>query len=118
LRENGRKASVRVGERKKPPPVFFPKGLKAKRSLSSTPDACPIGCLQAKPVVIGTALSYTHAMDNRDLHICPFCGEQPGNLMMVKIFCSNEECAIFDIPIDLEKWNRRAHAMNSGATEV
>lgn len=47
-------------------------------------------------------------MENPALHTCPFCGEPPGNLMMVKAFCANEECAIFDIPIDVEKWNRRA----------
>jgi hypothetical protein len=42
------------------------------------------------------------------LHTCPFCGREPGNLMMVKAFCANEECPIFDLPIDIEKWNRRA----------
>jgi hypothetical protein len=26
---------------------------------------------------------------------------------MVKVFCSNEECAIFDLPIDAHKWNGR-----------
>lgn len=38
---------------------------------------------------------------------CPFCGKEPGNLLMVKIYCTNEVCAIFDIPVDIGKWNRR-----------
>jgi len=56
-------------------------------------------------------------MENAALHSCPFCGEPPGNLMMVKAFCSNEECAIFDIPIDVEKWNRRASILSAEAAE-
>jgi hypothetical protein len=38
---------------------------------------------------------------------CPFCGKEPGNLLMVKIYCANDDCAIFDIPVDIGKWNRR-----------
>gem|GEM_PF-2031755 len=38
---------------------------------------------------------------------CPFCGQEPGNLLMVKIYCANDDCAIFDIPVDIGKWNRR-----------
>jgi len=56
-------------------------------------------------------------MENSVLHNCPFCGGQPGNLMMVKAFCANDKCAIFDIPIDVEKWNRRASALASEAEE-
>ncbi len=26
---------------------------------------------------------------------------------MVKIYCANDDCAIFDIPFDIGKWNRR-----------
>jgi hypothetical protein len=52
-------------------------------------------------------------MENPALHMCPFCGEEPGNLMMVKAFCANEECAIFDIPIDVAKWNRRASLLSA-----
>jgi len=26
---------------------------------------------------------------------------------MVKIYCANDDCAIFDIPVDIGKWNRR-----------
>lgn len=52
-------------------------------------------------------------MEDAALHSCPFCGHEPGNLMMVKAFCANEECAIFDIPIDVEKWNRRASLVSA-----
>jgi len=38
---------------------------------------------------------------------CPFCGQEPGHLFNVKIFCKNEECAIFDLPIDASQWNGR-----------
>ena len=38
---------------------------------------------------------------------CPFCGAEPGHLFNVKIFCKNEECAIYDLPIDADKWNGR-----------
>jgi hypothetical protein len=38
---------------------------------------------------------------------CPFCGKEPGHLFDVKVFCKNDECAIFDLPIDAHKWNGR-----------
>jgi hypothetical protein len=54
--------------------------------------------------------TYNDTMDNegQPQHLsCPFCGEEPGHLFNVKIFCRNEECAIYDLPIDAEKWNGR-----------
>ena len=41
---------------------------------------------------------------------CPFCGQEPGNLLGIKIFCRNEDCAIFDIVLDAGKWNGRTSA--------
>jgi hypothetical protein len=46
------------------------------------------------------------AKDRKHL-ACPFCGQESGHLFHIKVFCMNENCAIFDLPIDAEKWDTR-----------
>ena len=54
------------------------------------------------------------AAEVRQRHLtCPFCGGEPGHLFDVKIFCRNENCAIYDLPIDADKWNGRVNGNHS-----
>jgi hypothetical protein len=64
----------------------------------------PAGLFRNPRWVISVAVSDSSELQHLP---CPFCGKEPGHLFMVKVFCSNEECAIFDLPIDAHKWNGR-----------